>query len=159
LRVVVLFSLAVGTVLDAAYAPYRGKGTGELSLFRSLRDRLGRGDVLLADRYYCTFWEVCAALARGADVVLRLHASRAVNFRAGRRLGPGDKRVWWPKRPRPGWMGRAEYDGLPDCLYLRAVRVRVRKRGFRVDELVVVTTILDPRLASAEDVAGLYRAR
>jgi hypothetical protein len=116
LRLVVLFSLAVGTALDAAFAPYRGKGTGELSLFRALRDRLGRGDVLLAGRYYCTYREVCAALARGADVVLRLHASRRVNFRAGRRLGPGDKRVWWPKRPRPGWMGRAEYEGLPDCL-------------------------------------------
>src|SRR5205823_670174 len=79
LRLVVLFSLAVGTVLDAAFAPYQGKGTGELSLFRTLRDQLRRGDVLLADRYYCTYWEVCAALARGADAVLRLHGSRQVN--------------------------------------------------------------------------------
>ena len=159
LRLVVLFSLAVGTALDAAFAPWRGKGTGELSLFHTLWDQLRRGDVLLADRYYCTYREVCAALARGADVVLRLHASRKVDFRRGRRLGPGDKRVWWFKRRRPEGMSLAEYRGLPDCLCLRAVRVRVRKRGFRVDELVVVTTMLDPRLASAEEIAGLYRAR
>ncbi len=158
-RVVVLFALAVGTVLDAAYAPYRGKGTGEPSLFRTLQDRLGRGDVLLADRYYCTYWEVCAALTRGADVVLRLHGSRKVNFRRGRRLGSGDKLVWWSKRRRPEWMSVAEYQQLPDELCLRAVRVRVRKTGFRVDQLVVVTTILDPSAASAGDIAQLYRAR
>lgn len=159
LRLVVLFSLAVGTVLDAAFAPHQGKGTGELSLFRALRDQLRRGDVLLADRYYCTYWEVCAALARGADVVLRLHGSRRVNFRVGRRLGPGDKRVRWQKPRRPGWMTREEYEGLPDELRVRAVRVRVRKRGFRVDELVVVTTVLDPAAASAKEIAELYRAR
>src|SRR5207249_2326417 len=117
------------------------------------------GDVLLADRYYCTYWEVCAALARGADAVLRLHGSRQVNFRVGRRLGPGDKLVWWQRPRRPGWMSQAEYEELPDEIRVRAVRVRVRKRGFRVDELVVVTTILDPAAASAEDRAELYRAR
>jgi len=159
LRLVVLFALAVGTVLDAAYAPYQGKGTGELSLFRTLRDQLRRGDVLLADRYYCTYWEVCAALARGADVVLRLHGSRQVNFRLGRCQGPGDKLVWWQKPRRPAWLDRAEYQALPEELRVRAVRVRVRKKGFRVDELVVVTTILDPAAASAEDLADLYRAR
>ncbi len=159
LRLVVLFSLAVGTALDAAFAPYRGQGTGELSLFRALWDQLRRGDVLLAGRYYCTYWEVCAALARGADVVLRLHGSRKVDFRRGRCQGPGDKRVWWQKPRRPGWLGRAEYEGLPEELRVRAVRVRVRKKGFRVDELVVVTTIPDPAAASAEEIADLYRAR
>jgi hypothetical protein len=159
LRLVVLFSLAVGTVLDAAFAPYQGKGTGELSLFRTLQDRLRRGDVLLADRYYCTYWEVCAALARGADVVLRLHGSRQVNFRIGRCQGPGDKLVWWQRPRRPAWLERAEYQELPAELRVRAVRVRVRKKGFRVDDLVVVTTILDPAAASVNDIAELYRAR
>ena len=158
LRLVVLFSLAVGTALDAAFAPYQGKQTGEPSLFRTLRDQLRRGDVLLADRYYCSYWEVCRRVRR-ADVVLRLHGSRQVNFRLGRRLGPGDKLVWWLKRGRPGWMSPAEYEELPDWLCLRAVRVRVPKRGFRVDELVVVTTLLDPLLASDAEIAGLYRAR
>jgi hypothetical protein len=157
LRLVVLFSLAVGTVLDAAFAPYRGKGTGELSLFRTLQDQLRCGDVLLADRYYCTFWEVCAVLARGADAVLRLHSGRAVNFRVGRRLGPGDKLVRWSKPQRPEWLSVAEYAEFPEEVWLRAVRVRVRvrQRGFRVDELVVVTTLRDPATATATDLAEL----
>jgi hypothetical protein len=159
MRVVVLFALAVGTVLDAAFGPYRGKGTGESSLLGTIADQLHAGDVLLADRYYCTYWEVAAALARGADVVVRLHGSRTVNFRRGRRLGPGDKVVWWKKSPRPGWMTRQRYEEIPEWLRLRAVRVQVRQRGFRVRELVVVTTILDPAAASREDLAELYRAR
>jgi hypothetical protein len=159
LRLVVLFSLAVGTVLDAALGRWQGKGTGESSLFRTLRGQLHKGDVLLADRYYCSYWEVAAALARGADVVLRLHGSRSVNFRVGQRLGPGDKLVWWKKPRRPGWMTLPEYEEIPDRLRVRAVRVRVRQRGFRVKELVVVTTIREPAAASRENLADLYRAR
>src|SRR6185436_19410319 len=39
-RIVVVFSLAVGTVLDATLGKYRGKQTGENSLFRTLHPLL-----------------------------------------------------------------------------------------------------------------------
>jgi hypothetical protein len=66
LRLVVLFALSVGTVLDAAFGRYQGQGTGETSLFRTLHEQLQDGDVLLADRYDCTYFEMAAALARGS---------------------------------------------------------------------------------------------
>jgi len=50
-RLVVVFSLAVGTVLEAAMGKYEGKQTGENSMFRRLHDCLTDGDVALADRY------------------------------------------------------------------------------------------------------------
>jgi hypothetical protein len=160
LRLVVLFSLAVGTVLDAAFGEYKGKGTGESALFRTLHEQLQPGDVLLADRYYCSYWEVSAALARGADVVLRWHGSRRkVNFRLGCRQGPGDTLQWWNRPRRPDWMSPEQYQQLPKVLRVRAVRVRVRQRGFRVQELVVMTTILAPAAARREELAELYRAR
>jgi hypothetical protein len=160
LRLVVIFSLAVGTVLEAAFAPYQGKGTGELSLFRTLHQQLQPGDVLLADRHFCTYWEIAAALAQGADVVLRLHGSRqAINFRLGQRLGTGDRLVWWQRPPRPEWLSREEYDKVPKKLRLRAVQVRVRQRGFRVQQFVVVTTLRDAAAARREELADLYRAR
>jgi hypothetical protein len=58
MRFVALFSLAVGTVLDAAYGPYQGKETGETALFRSLHRQLDEGDILLADRYFCSYFEI-----------------------------------------------------------------------------------------------------
>ena len=51
-RILVIFSLSVGTVLDAAIRPYRGKGTGETGMLRDLADLFDPGDVLLGDRYF-----------------------------------------------------------------------------------------------------------
>jgi len=60
-RVVVVFSLAVGTVLEAALGKYQGKQTGENSLFRTLHPLLQEDDVVLADRYYAagSTWRCC----------------------------------------------------------------------------------------------------
>lgn len=117
LRLVVLFSLAVGTALDAAFGAYRGKGTGELPLFRRLWEQLRPGDVLLGDCHYCTYAEVTAARARGVDMVVRWPARRwPIDFCAGRRLGRGDKLVRWYKPKRPEWMSVADYKELPEAI-------------------------------------------
>ena len=158
-RFVVLFSLAVGSVLDAALAPYRGKQTGETALFHTLQHNLESGDILLADRYYCTYWEIALAQQRGVDGVCRLHQRRPVDFRRGRHLGRGDHVVTWPKPARPEWMDAATYATLPDTLTIREVRIRVGIPGFRTQTLVVATTLLDPTVVSASDVALLYRCR
>jgi len=160
IRLVVVFSLAVGTALDAAFGRYEGAQTGELALFRTLDDALESGDVLLADRAYCTYFVVAAALARGADAVLRLcKRRRPVNFRTGWRLGPGDTLVRWQRPQRPEWMSREEYEFIPEILIMRIVRVRVTARGCRTKVVQVATTLLDPSQARSEDIADLYKAR
>src|SRR6056297_3410142 len=57
-RMIGLFSLATGSIQFNALAPYQGKQTGETSLLRTIIDRILPGRILLADRYYATFWEV-----------------------------------------------------------------------------------------------------
>ncbi len=159
MRVVVVFCLAVGTVLDAAMGRWAGEGTGEVSLFRRLADVLGPGDVLLGDRIYSDFWDVARALARGADVVLRRHAGRkAVKFR-GRGDGSGSRREGWCKPARPRWMTPEEYEAHPKWIKIRVLRVVVRVRGFRAKCLVLATTLLDGRAYSGDDLAELYRRR
>jgi hypothetical protein len=158
-RMVVLFSLAVGTVLDAALAPYRGKQTGELSLFRQLHDRLDPGDILLADRHYCSFWELALVRQRQGDVVTRLHQQRRADFRRGRRLGPCDHVVTWTKPARPEWMTPEEYAQLPMTLAVRQLRVRLTRPGHRTRVLIVATTLLDADAFSTQEVALLYRVR
>lgn len=56
IRWVCLVSLATAAVLDFNYGPYQGKQTGELALSRPLLAALQAGDVLLADRYFCTWF-------------------------------------------------------------------------------------------------------
>lgn len=158
-RLVVLFSLAVGTVLDAALGRYQGKHTGETALWHSLQDNLEPGDLLLADRYYGSFWELALARQRDADMVCRLHQRRHADFRTGRRLGREDHVVLWNKPPRPEWLDEASYASLPATLAVREVRVRVAAAGFRTKLLVVATTLVDAAAFGREDVAVLYRMR
>jgi hypothetical protein len=159
-RMVVLFSLAVGTVLEAAIGPYRGKQTGELSLLRGLFDGLDPDDVLLGYRLYCTYFDIVTLQKRGVDLVTRLHQHRRADFRRGRRLGPDDHVVTWTRpRQRPPWMDAETFQDSPATMQLREVRVRVKVPGFRVKTIIVVTTLLDAEQYSASDLAELYRAR
>jgi DDE family transposase len=158
-RLVVVFSLAVGTVLDAALGRYQGKATGEPALLRQLHDRFEPTDVLLADCYYCSYFEIALLQQRGVDVVLRQHQRRATDFRRGRRLGPSDHLVVWSKPQRPTWMDEATYQQLPDTLTVREAEVTVRQPGFRTKCYVVVTTLLDADAVTRLDLAALYRRR
>lgn len=157
-RLVVVFSLAVGAVLDAAVGPSAGKGTGEPALFRGLHNRLDAGDVVLADRYFCSYFEFALLQQRGVDVVMRLHQRRPVDFRTGRRLGTNDHVVVWNKPKRPAWMDEAVYAQVPDTLEVRQVRLRGTRPGFRTQTIVVATTLRDAQ-ATPKDLTDLYRLR
>jgi hypothetical protein len=159
LRWVALLGLATGAVLGAAFGPWRGKQTGETALFRTLLDSLRAGDVLVADRYYCSYWIVALALARGVQVVFRKHQLRHTDFRTGRRLGHDDHIVTWTKPQRPAWMAQADYEALPATLSLREVRKQITTPGCRVQELVVVTTLLDNDTYTTADILDLYHQR
>lgn len=158
-RILVVFSLAVGTVLDAAISRYQGKQTGENSLFRALHDTLAAGDVVLADRYFSGWCDIALLLPRGVDIVVRKHQLRSTDFRRGQRLGTDDHLVQYTKPQRPKWMSPEQYAELPGALTLREVRIHVAQKGFRTRQLVVVTTLLDPQQYPAEEIAALYRRR
>ena len=166
MRVVAVMSLQCAAVLEVAFGPYAGKRSGEPSLFRALigggtgTAALSAGDVLLADRYYASFWTLAVLAARGVDAVMRQHQRRPVDFRRGTRLGRDDHLVALTKpAQRPGWLDRAAYDALPDGLAVREVRVRVAQKGFRVRSLVVVTTLLDAAAYPAREIAEAFRRR
>lgn len=158
-RILVVFSLSVGTVLEAAIGKYKGKQTGENSLFRGLYNALAEGDVILADRYFSGWSDIALPLQRGIDIVVRKHQLRRTDFREGVRLGKDDHLVSWSKPQRPEWMSIPQYVALPEELTLREVRVRVVQQGFRTRSLVVVTTLLDAEKYPPEEIAVLYRRR
>lgn len=158
-RVLVVFSLSVGVVLDAAIGQYKGKQTGENSSFRTLHDLLESGDVVLADRCFSGWFDIALLFVRGVDVVVRKHQLRVTDFRSGQRLGHDDHLVRWPKPQRPKWMTPQQYAELPDELELREVRVQVTQRGFRSKTVIVITTLVDAQKIPADEIAELYRRR
>lgn len=159
-RVVVLICLATGALLELAIGPYVGKLSGELSLFRSMQGTLKAGDIVLGDCLFGTFCDIAWMVGRGVDSVFGLHGHRTADFRCGRRLGPDDHLITWRKpTQRPDWLSPEEFAEMPAELTLRQLRVRVDVPGFRPRSLVVVTTLIDPRQFSRDDIAELYRHR
>src|SRR5262249_56051511 len=57
-RALVVFCLATGAALDAAFGRYCGKQTGEAALLRQLADAFEAGDVVLGDRTFSGVYEV-----------------------------------------------------------------------------------------------------
>ena len=159
IRWVVLVSLATAGVLDFNYGPYQGKQTGELALARPVLAALSPGDVLLADRYFCTWFTVAVAQRQGVDVVARLHAARDQDFRVGARYGHGERLMVWGRPPRPEWLDEATYQDLPRHLRVRELLVHVTIPGRRTRRLLVATTLLDRGRYNREAVASLYGAR
>jgi putative transposase len=158
-RILVIFSLSVGTVLEGAIGKYKGKETGENSLFRELHSALAEGDVVLADRCFSGWFDIALLVQRGIDIVIRKHQLRRTDFRTGQRLGKEDHLVVWARPQRPKWMSAEQYALMPGELTLREVRIRVSQKGMRTRSLVVATTLLDPQRYPAEEIASLYRRR
>jgi len=159
-RLGALISLACGAVVNLGFCRYAGKGQGEVSLLRQLWDVLVTGDVILADSLTANWASIQMLQARGVELVSRLNkAHRSADFRRGQRLGPDDHIVRWAKPTSIRSLDRETYRALPESITVREARVRVTQPGFRTKMVVVVTTLLDPRQVTREDLATLYRAR
>jgi hypothetical protein len=159
-RIGALISLACGAVLNLGVCRYAGKGQGEVSLLRTLWDILCPGDILLTDRLQANWANILFLQQRGVELVSRLNkAHRRADFRRGRRLGDDDHIVRWFKPTSIRSLDRNTYQALPESITIREARIPVTQPGFRTTSIVVVTTLLDPRQTTKEDLATLYRAR
>jgi hypothetical protein len=158
-KVVGLFCWASGALLEAAIGPL---WMSELRLWRTLWSALSPGEVVLGDRFYCSFYDLVGVMRRGCDAVFRLHQRRPADLRRGRRLGREDRLVTW-RRPtwsaRPRGMNLRQWEALPPTLTVRLIRFAVRIRGFRCKTIAVATTLLDPAAYPAEEIAAFYRDR
>ena len=149
-RRVGVLSLATGALLDYAIAPYQGKETGEHALLRMILDGFSSGEIMLGDRYYCTYFLIAKLQSMGVDAVFQQHASRNSDFRRSQRLGIKDHLTTWTKPSRPDWMDETTYRAMPQTLTVREIKSKGK---------VIVTTILDPKQASRQEIAEFYTQR
>jgi hypothetical protein len=152
-RLVGVVCLGSGAVLDSATGRYQGKGGDEQSLLRSILDCLERGDVLLGDAYYATYFLLCALRERGIDAVFEQYGARrrSTDFRCGQRLGSRDHLIVLEKPAiKPDWMSPADYEQAPDTVTVRELRTGGK---------TLVTTLLCPRQTGKSALKRLYRDR
>ncbi len=83
LRMVGLISLVSRGGLGYETAPYKGKGTGETSLFSKLISLLDNNDLLLGDRYYTTYAIISLLNQQGTSFVFRQSPNVKTDFKKG----------------------------------------------------------------------------
>ena len=174
-----LFHAGTGMVIQLLAAPLR---THDFSQVVELHPDLRPGDVLVADRGFCSYAHLALLVQAGVHAVFRIHQRHIVDFTPGRahveparrgkghtgqprsgwlqQLGEHDQLVHWLKPLTcPQWMEAEQYAHLPERLEVRELRYRVHRKGFRVTSITLVTTLLDAARYTVEALAQLYWAR
>ena len=78
----------------------------------------------------------------------------ACDFRRGKKLGIGEHIVRWQRpKTRPQSMPKSDFERLPESLEVREVHLLIRQPGFRPTEIILVTTLLDPKRVSVSQIS------
>jgi len=157
LKIVGLFSLASGTLLGYAKG---NKHSAELPLLFRLRSLLQKGDLLLADRGFCSYVVLALLEMLGVACLFRLHHARPADLRGGLRLGKKDRLVVWHKpQLKPRYLPKTLWRRVPEELTVRVLRVKAHIPGFRTQTVTLATTLSDADAYPAEELAALYLRR
>jgi len=174
-----LFHAGTGLLQKVLVAPLR---THDLTGVQAMHVELEAGDVVLADRGFCSYAHLALLVQAGLHAVFRVHQKMAVSFRIGRMHSPprgpyknlkGLPRSQWIKwlgrrdqcvqyfkpKQRPKWLTAEDFAALPHSLVVRELRYRITRPGYRTREVTLVTTLLDPERYPAEELAQLYADR
>jgi len=145
-QLVGLFCLATGRLVRFAVDSWKAH---EIPLARLLVGWIEPGDIVLADRGFCG-WGLIALLRRKkVDVVLRVHQNRILRGR----------QMTWKRPQRPETWSQSLWQELPREIVVRLVRFRTEVPGFRTQEVVLATTLLDAAAYPDAAIAELYRRR
>ena len=125
---------------------------------------IGEGDLLLADRAYCSYQLIATLQQRGAHVLMRLHQARhrVLDWRQGRRLSQIARLVTWQKpikRPKGSELSQQEWDALPEEMEVRMIKMGFEDRSGRRRDMIVVTTLLDNNQHDEYELSELYARR
>lgn len=158
MKIVGIFSLSTGALLDYA----RGnKHQHELRLLHRLLDFFRPGDLVLADRGFCCYTLLALLWRKKVPALFRLNQGRSGDLRRGKRLGKHDRLVVWrkPDNWQRSYLSQALWRCLAPELSVRILRYSLRQPGFRTRSLTLATTLLDPQLYPAQELALLYARR
>ncbi len=118
----------------------------ELPLLRRQADSFKRGDILLGDKGFCSYYDVWKFKEPGVDSLIPLARRKPVEAASAvAKLGPNDLLIQWPK---PAWnkvlsYSQDEWRALPEQLNLRQIKVNVTAPVLRAKTFYLVTTLTD----------------
>ena len=151
MRILAVFSLASGALLAYVKGPLRD---GENTLFKKIIPAFSAGDVILADRGFCSFALFAELMAMPVDAVIRMREKMIKNYVIVCKLGKDDFIIKWT---RPLSLRKETH--LPEELYLRMIKYNTCCRGFRTESVTVLTTFTNHVSFPASAFADLYLRR
>ncbi|MCF6318433.1 MAG: IS4 family transposase [Proteobacteria bacterium] len=152
-RVVGITSLSSGALLDASIGACKGKGTGEQSLLREMYSSFEKGDIILGDANFGTFFFLAYLQEQGIDAVFEQMGPRrnSGDFTQGIKLGYRDHIVELKKpNTRPHWMTKEEFRLSP-----KSIKIRELKVGGKL----LITTFLKPKEMTKKQLKDFYKCR
>ena len=177
-KILALFHAGTGLLMEVMSTPLRSH---EMASVGAIHPALKSGDVLIADRGFCSFAHLAILARDGVYAVFRLHQRQIVDFTPNRpHARPGEKRAakalprsrwlrslgvldqvveWFKPVVRPEWMTAEQYATLAETLIVRELRYQVGRPGFRTRTVTLVTTLRDAEVYPLEAIAELYGAR
>ncbi len=157
-------ALACFCLFTGALISYRlgNKKSHELLLLRDQLETFNVGDILLADKMFCTFFDVYQLKKLEVDSVITLAKRKPKTTKTALKvLAKDDLLVQWdkPVYTKRTSYSECEYNELPEKLTLRQIKVTVKNQGFRVKKFYIITTLLDAEKYTAKEIADLYYQR
>lgn len=169
-----------GMITEMLASPLR---THDMSKTMQLHPALQAGDLLVADRGFCSFVHLALLWQRGVHGLIRIHQRTIVDFTPARahvhpskgkadykkgmprsvwikQLGVTDQIVQWLKpTDKPVWISARQYAALPAGIVVRELRYSIHEKGFRPKEITLVTTLIDSQRYPLSQLADLFRQR
>lgn len=158
-RICACFCLQTGILLSHEVG---NKKSHELPLLRKQKDTFKAGDIFLGDKGFCSYLDLSTFKKRGIDSIITLARRKPISeAESVKVLGENDRLIEWkkPVRSKASSYSLEEWEKLPKRLLLRQIKVIVNESGFRVTSFYIVTTLLDPEVYPASDIADLYFQR
>jgi len=147
-----VFCLESGAIINAEIAPYKGKGANEHSMLRAILNTFKKGDLIIGDALYSSYWLLAYLQRNGINGVFQQNGARAkkTDFRTGKKMGKCDHIVSYDRPQRPEWMTIEQYQSTPKTIEVRELKVKHK---------IIVTTLFEAEKHSKSDIAKLYQNR
>uniref|UniRef100_UPI0012FEF294 IS4 family transposase n=1 Tax=Psychromonas sp. Urea-02u-13 TaxID=2058326 RepID=UPI0012FEF294 len=151
-RALGVFCLESGAAVNAQIAPYKGKGADEHSMLRASLDTFKKGDLIIGDAIYSSYWLLSHLQSEGINGIFGQNGGRAkkADFRTGKKIGKYDHIVTYKRPQRPQWMSVEQYESIPKNISVREIKVRHK---------ILVSTLCNDDLHSKAELAELYKSR
>lgn len=147
-----VFCLESGAVINANISPYKGKGANEHSMLRAILDTFKKGDLVIGDALYSSYWLMAYLQIHGINGIFQQNGGRAkkADFRKGKKVGKYDHIIHYERPQRPKWMTNEQYQAIPKTIELRELRIKHK---------IIVTTLMKPAEHSKITISDLYQSR